>query len=183
MAGTARAATSTNTSHSGPILSSGGGASGQLQFHGLLRGLAQPRLCHMASSGSGTSVSSQAAAVGRWFHFASNYFRSVCPRRRRHQITPTRDSIGLRSGPTRYAAARCLWSSVSPLFRSSSVLHRKAKLPEVRKPIHCRSFNSSASGCYSCASAIPILGLACLLTASPGVLRPESYFPIITSYL
>jgi len=132
--------------------------------------------CRVASSASGTLASSPAAAAGRWFHFASNCFQSLRPQPCRHRLTPTRDPIRLRSGPARDAAALCSWSSVSLLFRSSYVLRRKAKLPEMLKPIHCRSFNASASDRYSCASVTAILRLAGLLI----VLRPEIYFPMIT---
>jgi hypothetical protein len=137
--------------------------------------------CRVASSVSGTSASSPVAVVGRWFHFASNCFRSVHPRRRRHRLTPTHDPIRLRSGPARYAAALCLWSSASLLFRSSSVLHRKAKLPEMLKPTYCRPSNASASGRYPRAYAMAILQPDHSPIIHSSVLRPELHFLPLTT--
>jgi len=127
--------------------------------------------CRVASSASGTSVSWPAAAVAHSFRFVKSCFRPVYPRRRRHRLTPIRQASRFRSGPVRCAAALWLWSSDLPPFRSGSAPHRKSRLPDMQKLIHCRSSNASASGRYSYVSAIAIMRRGSFLTVSPCVFR------------
>ena len=132
--------------------------------------------CRVASFVSGTSVSSPAAAAVRCFRSVSNCFPLVHPPRRSPcHPTPIHRANRRHSGLVRCAAARCSWSSDSPLLRSSSALPRTPRWPEMLKPFHCRSSNASSSGRGFCAPAIAILQYTRLLPACSGLLTRTAY--------